>query len=128
MSRAKKIKKLYKAQARADKAQRKAWRVRARLSATEMDGALRGRSVVKAAQADPFDVFLMRKAAGGDVTARELLRKRAADGDPGYCRYLERVVKSATSAEVRSGAAAELARLAGDGPVAPEPKWRWTAW
>lgn len=133
MSRKKKVKRLVKAQGRADKAVAKAWRARARLSRAEFDRVAPGLpgSMVKAARVNPFDEFLARRAAGGDAGARDLLQKRAADTDPRYRRYLERTVKSAQSGEVKAAAAGELARLARDVPPTPSaqpPKWRITAW
>lgn len=125
MSRSKRVAKLHKAQARAAKLIRREWE---REAAKSEKRRVRTVRLAKSARPDPFDSYLSKRAASGDSGAKELLRKRAFDGSYAYREYLERVVESATSGEVRSGAAAELARLAGDGPAVPEAKWRWSAW
>lgn len=76
---------------------------------------------------DAFDDHLLGKAAGGDETARELLRRRGTDSV--YAAQLRDVLAKSTNPGMKAWAAGALAALDETfDPYAPLPRGAGSAW
>ncbi len=118
-----------KAERRLRRAQRKASQARYALAEVRHAASLAaGPSArAQAAAPDAYDDHLLGKAAGGDETARELLRKRGTDSV--YAAQLRDVLAKSANPGMKTWAAGALAALDETfDPYAPLPRGTGSPW